>query len=724
LLLVSNRLPVTLRRSRSGRTEIIKSSGGLIAGVAPVHQSEGGLWFGYPGEHVDDEARAALDRGRYVPVTVSASEMRRYYSGYSNSSLWPLFHYFVEQARFDRGEFDAYRAVNERFADAIAEHAQPDDTIWVHDYQLMLLPSMLRERLPSARIGYFLHIPFPSSEVFGLLPQRDEILRGLTGADLIGVHTYDYARHLVSSFRRYLGVFGHEGMIDIDGRSVEVAAHPLGISVVEGREHAYSDAAESRVADLMTDMRGRQVLLGIDRLDYTNGLPLKLEAFRTLLMDYPEWRDKVVLVQVAVPSRTNIRSYRDQKAEVERLIGDINGAFGRPGRVPIHYIYRSIPSAELGALYRVADIAVVTPVRDGMNLVAKEYIAAHWDEPGVLVLSEFAGAAAELGEAIRVNPHDVDGTAQAFNQALGMSEKERRERMRAMFRRVQGNDVHAWYRRYRRALDRDTSVHVQLPERYSPEALASKVAPALRDAKSSLFLLDYDGTIREFVDRPIDASPSGETLSAIECLVSIGGARVVIVSGRDRELLEEWLDETGAGLVAEHGLWFRLSPDDAWYRGGSPIGQAWKGYVRSVLDEYVGRVPGSLVEEKEASLVWHYRIAADDLANWQARELANYLEEFLANEPLEVMVGAKTVEVRQFGLNKGTAYERIVTETGPFDFELVIGDDRTDEDMFAAVPSSTYSIHVGPGPSRAEFSLSSPEAARVFLRSLSDLARG
>lgn len=723
LLLVSNRLPVTLRRSRSGNTEIVKSSGGLVAGVAPVHQSEGGLWFGYPGEHVDKAAREALDEARYVPVTVSASEMRGYYSGYSNSSLWPLFHYFIEHARFDRREFEAYRTVNERFADTIAERAMPGDTIWVHDYQLMLLPRLLRERLPSARIGFFLHIPFPSSEVFGLLPQREEILRGLAGADLIGVHTYDYARHLVSSFRRYLGVFGHEGTINIDGRAVEIAAHPLGISVEDVRGYAYSSAAETRVADLMRDMRGRQILLGVDRLDYTKGLPLKLEAFRTVLSDYPKWRDSIVLIQVAVPSRTNIESYRAQKAEVERLVGDINGAFGRPGRVPIHYIYRSIPSAELGALYRVADIAVVTPLRDGMNLVAKEYVAAHSDAPGVLVLSEFAGAATELGEAIRVNPHDVEGTAAALNQALEMPAAERRSRMQAMFRRVQGNDVHAWYRRYRRALDRESTTDITLPERYSPESLAEKIAPALRSAKRSLFLIDYDGTIREFVDDPAAASPTDETLSALEGLTSIKGARVVIVSGRGRELLDDWLGDTDVGLVAEHGLWFRLTPDQEWNRGGHRADQAWKTYVMSVLDEYVGRVPGSLVEEKVASLVWHYRAAADDLANWQARELANYLEEFLANEPLEVLVGAKNVEVRQYGLNKGTAYERIYEEIGPFDFEMAIGDDRTDEDLFAVVPSDAVTIHVGPEPSRAEMSLSSPDAVRIFLRSLTGLVR-
>lgn len=724
LLLVSNRLPVTLRRSRSGKTEIFRSSGGLIAGVAPVHQSEGGLWFGYPGEHVDDDARAALDRERYVPLTISASEMRRYYSGYSNSSLWPLFHYLVTHASFNRQDFEAYKAVNERFADTIVERAEPDDTIWIHDYQLMLLPGMVRERLPSARIGFFLHISFPSSEVFGLLPQREEILRGLAGADLIGVHTYDYARHLISSFRRYLGVFGHEGTINIDGRSVEVAAHPIGISVEENRERAYSPTAENRVADLMTDMRGRQVLLGVDRLDYTKGLPLKLEAFRTLLMDYPQWRDKIVLVQIAVPSRTNIASYREQKAEVERLVGDINGTFGGPGHVPIHYIYRSIPAAELGALYRVADVAVVTPIRDGMNLVAKEYIAVHSDAPGVLVLSEFAGAASELGEAIRVNPHDVAGTAQAMNQALAMPAEERQARMRTMFRRVQGNDVHAWYRRFRRALDRDAGTDIALPVHYTPETLARKLAPGFVSAKRSLIMLDYDGTIREFVDEPTAASPTEEILATLENLASIDGVRVVIVSGRDHKLLGTWLTDAGVGLVAEHGRWFRLAPEQEWERYGDPADQSWKAHVRSVLSQYVDRVPGSLIEEKEASLTWHYRKSPDDLARWQARELANYLEEFLANEPLEVMVGAKNVEVRQFGANKGTAYSHIQEKIGPFDFEIAIGDDLTDEDLFEAVPSSTTSIHVGPEPSRADMSLSSPDAVRIFLRSLAGEANG
>ena len=358
-----------------------------------------------------------------------------------------------------------------------------------------------------------------------------------------------------------------------------------------------------------------------------------------------------------------------------------------------------------------------------MNLVAKEYVAAHSDAPGVLVLSEFAGAATELGEAIRVNPHDVDGTAAALNQALEMPAAERKSRMQAMFRRVQGNDVHAWYRRYRRALDRGSPTDITLPEPSPPESLEEKLAPALRSAKRSLFLIDYDGTIREFVDDPAAASPTDETLSALEGLTSIKGARVVIVSGRGRELLDDWLGDTDVGLVAEHCLWFRLAPDQEWNRGGHRADQAWKTYVMSVLNEYVGRVPGSLVEEKVASLVWHYRAAADDLANWQARELANYLEEFLANEPLEVLVGAKNVEVRQHGLNNGAAYERIYQEIGPFDFEMAIGDDRTDEDLFAVVPSDTVTIHVGPEPSRAGMSLSSPEAVRIFLRSLTRLVR-
>jgi trehalose 6-phosphate synthase/phosphatase len=718
LILVSNRLPVTLRRGRSGTTEVVQSSGGLIAGLGPVHMTEPSLWFGYPGENVDPAASERLEGQRFVGVPVPASEMRGYYQGYSNTSIWPLFHYMPDRAAFDGGDFKSYRRVNERFADAIAERAEPEDTIWVHDYQLLLLPAMLRERLPGARIGFFLHIPFPSSEIFGILPQREEILRGLIGADLIGVHTYDYARHVVSSFRRFLGISGHEGVLSVDGRSVRIAVHPLGIDVDDMQRKAFSRAAETRLAGLRRDMEGRQLILGVDRLDYTKGLPLKLEAFRLLLSRSSAWRDKVVLVQIAVPTRTGLVSYLAQKAEVERLVGEINGAYGRPGRVPVQYTYGSVSPSMLGALYRAADICLVTPLRDGMNLVAKEYIACQEDGDGLLVISEFAGAAAELGEAVRVNPHDVEGTAAALQEALEMPAAERHERMRAMYRRVRANDVNTWYRRFRRALERRPLTELASPPLTEPAALAQQVAPALRKARRPLFLLDYDGTLREFALTPPQAAPTPEVLSILRTLLAVPGSRVVVVSGRDRDSLQAWLGDTGVGLVAEHGAWSNLTPDGEWVLAPGAGAGGWKPDVRAILDEFVDRVPGAAVEEKQTSLAWHFRAAEEALANWQSRELVDFLEEFLANQPLEILEGARVVEVRQQGLDKGAAYARIRDTDGPFDFELAIGDDRTDEDLFAALGPGAFTIHVGTEPSRAKMALASPVAVRVFLRAL------
>jgi trehalose 6-phosphate synthase/phosphatase len=397
------------------------SAGGLATGLAPLHAKNDGVWIGHPGEYPDATTLRQLEERRLVPVDVPPREYRAYYEGYSNSALWPLFHSFIERCELDPAQFEAYRSVNERFADAVAKLARPDDLIWVHDYQLMLLPEMLRRRIPEARIGFFLHIPFPSSETFRVLPQRSQILRGLLGADLIGVHTYEYAENLQRSFRRLLGLETVRGALRYSGRGVRIQAHPIGIDVAEMRRAAFSQEANRFLLDLKGRIGDRQVVLGVDRLDYTKGLPLKLLAWRSLLAGSPKWRRRATLVQLAIPSRENIKSYLQQKDEVERLVGEINGLYGAPGREPIYYMYQTVSREELGALYRLADVALVSPIRDGLNLVAKEYVASREDGGGVLALSEFAGAASELGESLRINPWDIEGTATQIERGLEMN---------------------------------------------------------------------------------------------------------------------------------------------------------------------------------------------------------------------------------------------------------------------------------------------------------------
>ncbi len=717
LVLVSHRLPVTLRRGRDGGQDVVRSSGGLVAGLAPLHDRGDTLWFGYPGEAPDADASRTMEERRLVPVAVPTGDHRAYYQGYSNSAVWPLFHYLIERCSFSNREFEAYRRVNELFAEAIIERATGAETIWVHDYQLMLLPGMLRERLPDAQIGFFLHIPFPSSEVFRVLPQREEILQGLLGADLVGVHTYDYAYHLTRSLRRILGLEVGDGLVRFNGRSVRIETHSLGIDVDEFERRSASRGTERRLARLRRDLGGRQIILGVDRLDYTKGLPLKFAAFRHLLAESPRWRRDAVLVQVAVPSRTGIEGYQRQKREVERLVGEINGTYSQPGHVPIHYIHRSVPPEELTALYRLADVAFVAPVRDGLNLVAKEYVACRSDGGGVLVLSEFAGAASEMGEALRVNPWDVEDTASILERALDMPAEEREPRMKAMHRRVTASNVHRWVARFMRSLSAPSE---QLPEppMSTPRRLASELGSRFAGAETALLLLDYDGTLREFTPHYEHPVPTLEILDLLRDLGSLPGVMAFINSGRSREFLAQWFQGLPLSLISEHGAWARFWPETEWEPLISPRETGWKNDVRAVFSDYTARTPGSRVEEKSAAIAWHFRQAEPELAHWQARELTSLLDELLTNQPVEVIGGAEVVEVRQVGSDKGTAYNLVEQRFGPFEFVLATGDDRTDEDVFAALGPGTDSVYVGQGRSGAHAALPSPAAMRTFLREL------
>ncbi len=718
VILVSNRLPVTIRRSRGSEQTLDMSAGGLVTGLAPLHAKSNGVWIGHPGENPNAKTLEELEKRRLVPVDVPTREYRSYYEGYSNTALWPLFHYFVERGEFDPAQFEAYRSVNERFADKVASIAEPDDLIWVHDYQLMLLPEMLRQRVPSARIGFFLHIPFPSSETFRVLPQRTQILRGLLGADLIGVHTYEYAENLQRSFRRLLGIETVRGALRYSGRSVRIQSHPIGIDTDEMRAAAFSKKADHELVELKRRIGDRQVVLGIDRLDYTKGLPLKLMAWRRLLSGSQRWRRGAMLIQLAVPSRENIDSYSQQKDEVERLVGEINGLYGSPGRVPIHYMYQTVSREELGALYRLADVAFVSPLRDGLNLVAKEYVACRDDGGGVLALSEFAGAVSELGESLRLNPWDIEGTAAQIERALEMDFGERQERMRPMYHRVVQNDVHRWVERFMSALTEAEVEELQVPPQLQSQVLAGTLGPQLATAGKALLMLDYDGSLREFTERYEDAEPTPEILEILTSLGELDGVRTYINSGRDRNTLGEWFSGAPVSLIAEHGSWIREAGDAKWTRMGPPPDLRWKESVRPVLTEYSERTPGARIEEKSSALVWHYREADDALGEWQALELMSVLEDMLSGSPVEILSGARIIEIRQQGVDKGRAFEHVNELLGPFDFILVTGDDRTDEDIFARLPDDAYSVKVGGGQSSARAAVGSPGSIRRLLRAM------
>jgi len=454
LILVSNRLPASVRRSE-GRAELVPSSGGLVAGLSPLHEAENSLWVGNLGTRDTTSLAEELRERRFVDVDVPAETGRRYYNGFSNGVLWPILHHFIETFEFRRRDYEAYQEVNERFADVVASCTPSGNArIWIHDYHLMLLPEMIRRRLPHARIGFFLHTPFPPAEIFEVVPGAAELLRSLAEADLIGVHTEDYAHHLTRAFVRELG----ESNVDQRNRRAgrcRVEVHPIGVDAPGGRTRAASVAVQRKLDTWRRRVGTRKVILGVDRLDYTKGLPLRFGAFRELLEQDRRWASDALFIQVAVPTRTGVRAYRRLKEDVERRVGEINGRYANAGHVPLWYLYRSVAPDELWALYRLADVLLVTPLRDGMNLVAKEYLVSRLDETGALVLSRFAGAADELKEAFFVNPWDEKRTAETLQRALELDESGQRHRIQAMRRQVLDHDAIRWSREFTDALNEE-----------------------------------------------------------------------------------------------------------------------------------------------------------------------------------------------------------------------------------------------------------------------------
>ncbi len=451
-IFVSNRLPVSVRTER-GELKVVSSAGGLATALSKPHETMEAVWVGWPGDvsRATAEDIAGLDRSleamRCVPVHLTPSEVAHYYDGFANGVLWPLLHYFVDKVHLEAvDDWEVYRAVNRRFAERVASLVRPGDLVWVHDYQLALVPAMLRRLVPNVRIGFFLHVPFPSAEVFAVLPWREQILDGIAGADLVGFHTEGYARAFRQACEALLGARVDDEWIEIGTRRVRVAAHPIGIDVEGFERMARSEQVAAELERLRAGASGKRIVLGVDRLDYTKGIPRRLLAMEQLLERAPELREKILFVQVAVPTREKVEAYASLRRHVNELVGRINARYGTPTSSPVKLLYRSIPMTELVALYRAADVMLVTPLRDGMNLVAKEYVASRVDEQGVLVLSEFAGAAAELREAVTVNPYHLAGISQAIQQALEMSPEEQRRRMRVLRSRVADCDARSWAR--------------------------------------------------------------------------------------------------------------------------------------------------------------------------------------------------------------------------------------------------------------------------------------
>jgi trehalose 6-phosphate synthase/phosphatase len=725
VIVVSNRLPVELKRI--GDTwQTRKTAGGLAMAMQPVLHQRNGIWIGWSGDSsaTDDAKRRSTvedwaTQHRYFGVDLDPETAHGFYEGIANQALWPLFLYFPSLLRFDPEHWRAYVRANEAFCHEVLKHLRPNDFVWVHDYHFLLLPQMLRKAVPNISVGFFLHVPFPSSSVFRILPKREELLRGMLGADYLAFHTHRYLQNFRASILRLLGLSSQMDRVEVGKRAVRLDALPIGIAAKEfSTLLTKNQTTRKQLGDLKQRFSYRKLILGVDRLDYTKGIPERLRAYKRFLHDFPEWRDKVVLIQVAVPSRERVPMYRKLRREVDELIGQINGDWSTPDWSPITYVRRSLPQSELAALYASADVALVTPLRDGLNLVAKEYVACKSSGDGVLVLSEFAGAAAEMGEALLVNPYDEEGLSAAIGRALSLGESERRDRMLALYRRVHKNDVYAWGARFIENMTTAVRARSEQPRGETVALPTALLVQAFNEARSRHILLDYDGTLVPYATLPQEAVPNASLLELLERLGHDKQSIIALVSGRSRVDLERWFGGIpNIWLAAEHGAILRSPVSKQWEEQHPTSSDEWKTHVYPILEHFVARTPGSFIEEKEFSLVWHYRMSEPEFGDWLANDLVANLEHMLADSPVKAVKGQKTVEVKLVWAHKGRVYTRLVTPVQP-DFILAAGDDVTDEDLFAQLPAGAWTIHVGRNRSRAKYYVSGPDEVIELLAQL------
>jgi len=698
------------------------SPGGLATGLSSLPESYEQLWIGWPGitseklaSEDKDQIRERLAAESCRPVFLSRKQIDHYYLGFCNKTIWPLFHYFPMRTVYEEHFWKTYKQVNEIFCKEIIKIAESGDYIWIHDYQLMLLPQLLREKLPEHEIGFFLHIPWLSFELFRLLPWREEILNGLLGADLIGFHTYGYVRHFLSSVSRIMGLEHTLGKVGMGNRVIKVDAFPMGIDYEKYSKAINKVGVRKEVDKILQEVGKRKIIISIDRLDYTKGIIQRLEAFDLFLSENPEYKEKVTIIMVAVPSRTGVEDYKMLRSRLEQLVGRINGAYGTMGWVPVWYLYRSLPFKNITALYNAADVALVTPLRDGMNLIAKEFIATKTDGKGVLILSEMTGAASELGEALIVNANNKRAIIQAIKEAFEMPLLEQMERNRLMQERLRRYNVSRWGSDFLNALFEIKETQQELSVRKLSETTKKNLVSDYTKSRRRLLLLDYDGTLVSFKGKPAEAKPDEEIMSLLQSLSNNANNTVVIISGRDRTTLERWLGNLNVELVAEHGGWIRRKNED--WKSLEPFTGDWKDTIRPILELYSDRTPGSSVEEKDFCLVWHYRRADPELAYLREQELRATLLNLTENLDVGVFEGNKILEIRRVGVNKGRAAEFWIAKQN-WEFLLAAGDDYTDEEMFSVLPDGAYSIKVGISISKARFNVDTVNEIRSLLKEL------
>lgn len=718
LYIVSNRLPVKVSGSSEDGFTLTRSEGGLTTGLDSLETGYEKHWIGWPGVCSTNEAErkvicTELEKMNFHPIFLSEEQYENYYEGYSNSTIWPLCHYFYAYTQYQQTFWESYKEVNSLFFEEVTKIIEPDDWVWVQDYHLMLLPNLLRERFPSLHIGYFHHIPFPSYELFRILPERADILKGLLGADFIGFHTHDYVRHFISAAERVLHIDFKLEEARIGNRTVGVEAMPMGVNYDLYHKASENQSARNVIERTRAQFGSNKLILSVDRLDYSKGILHRLHGYAKFLELHPEFHGKVTLAMVIVPSRDHVGRYAELKTEIDKEIGAINGRYSTMDWTPVCYFYHAFSFEELTAFYYVADVALVTPLRDGMNLVAKEYIATKKDNLGVLILSEMAGAAVELGDALLINPNDVDEVAVALYQALNMPENEQMKRLRAMQEVVATQTVNKWAADFIEDWKHRVQKNEELKRKRITPYLYLDIKQLYDDAKKRLILLDYDGTLVAFHNRPEQAVPTYELMNVLRDLTKDPRNHVVISSGRDHFVLDAWLGTLPLSFAAEHGALYKENGE--WHKNIHPVG--WSGSILSILKLFVDKTPKSRLEVKETSLAWHYREVDAWLGELRSKQLVNMLVDICLKQKLQILQGNKVVEIKYPECTKGSEVKRLL-QRNHYDFILAVGDDVTDEDMFRALPDDSITVKVGNVSEAARYNLLAQTEVIPFLKSI------
>ncbi len=730
LIIVSNRLPVTVE-SNKGKLAFKQSAGGLVQGLSASIEtimsltgSKDYIWVGWPGATIKKDEQESiknelLNSLNAYPVFLTEEEMEKFYLGFCNSTIWPLFHNISTFATYEESDFLEYKNVNEKFKKTILEIAQEEDIIWIHDYHLMILPKLLREGLPKSKIGFFLHIPFPSFETIKLIPKswREDILSGLLGANLVGFHTFAYQQNFLRSIRRLLGLEHSLGKIFYQERSIKTGVYPIGIDFDKYNLSCENENVSKEISELKKSTGERKIILSIDRLDYSKGIVNRLKAFELFLEKFPEWHEKVSLVAVVVPSRIGVYKYQETKNTIDQIIGKINGKFGNIKWTPIIYQFKNLPFEQLSAVYNLGDAILVTPLADGMNLVSKEYVAAQKDYNGVLILSECAGAFEEMRDTIIVNPNDIEEIARAMKTALEMDLLQKEKINARIQNYLKKYDIKWWTEKFMSELI-EQEEKLSKPKFLSKEIL-KKIIETFKTSQRKLFVLDYDGTLTPLVNDPKSAKPSKKLIEVLSKLSSDSSNNILIISGRDRKTLDNWFGQLRINLSAEHGVY--LKEKGKRWALTIKLNTNWKDDIFDVLNLYADKLPGSFVEKKEYSIVLHYRNCDEALASSIIPEVFDVLSDITSNTEILVTNISKGIEVKSMYINKGLPVLHFLRE--PFDFVFAAGDDTVDEEIFDVLPEGACSIKVGDSETMAKYYVKGTDDLLLILDEFASLKK-